>query len=133
MENKKIKGKSEIALSLYEMNQNIISQLPSYDKIKIQDLQNRLNQFDEKYKDSNYFMFLCRQKNYYTVFKREKPVNEQFASLGESVITIIQEMNKYIATDEDANDHYEIWLRDEEGVEDYLLFPYDDGVVTYGI
>ncbi len=42
----KVKGKGEVTMSLYEINQSLISQLPPYDEEKVDDLIERINRWD---------------------------------------------------------------------------------------
>lgn len=127
----KVEGKGEVTMSLYEINQSIISQLPSYDDDKIADLQNRLCEW-EKQSSNKYFMLLCNDLHYCTVLNCSSVLNCDFINIGEAVTSLIREMNYTIHSDENATDHFEIWGKNEEGTFCFLLFPYDMGVVTYG-
>ena len=68
----KIKGKGEVNMSLYEINQSIISQLPVYDESQIEDLKTRINEWENKYFEGHFYMLLCREINYYTVFQHQE-------------------------------------------------------------
>ena len=130
---KKIKGKGEISMSLYEINQSIISQLSAYDEEQIDDLADRINEWDTNYHtNEKYFMFLNNDKHYYTILHYQDSTHTHFQDLGKAITCLIKEMNYDIASDEITKDHCEIWLKNDKETLCYLLFPYDQGVVTYG-
>lgn len=130
----KVEGKGEVSMSLYEINQSIISQLPPYDEEKINDLMERLSDWDvgDNYQHK-YYMLLNNDKHYYTVFHYEySDPHTDFPTLGKGTIYLLQEMGYDIVSDEIQPDHCEIWVKNDQEVIAYLLFPYDQGVVTYG-
>ena len=131
---KKIKGKGEVNMSLYDINKNIIGQLPKYESDQILDLEKRIDDWNmiEELKLNNFFMLLCRDINYYTIFCLD-PEKADFRTLGESVTYLLCDAEYTIHSDEILNDHCEIWAKDKDG-ETYvfMLFPYDQGVVYYG-
>lgn len=126
----KAKGKSNIELSLYEVNQNIISQLPAYDQTQINKLEDDINTWEPE--ESQYFMFLCKDISYYTILHRTPHDIAEFPDLGQTISHLIKESNWTIHSDENCDDHYEVWVKTDENVYDFLLFPYDTGVVNYG-
>lgn len=133
----KIKGKGEINMSLYEINQSLISQLPAYDENKIEDLKTRINNWESKYFEENFYMLLCREINYYTVFQHRKPIRAEFDTLGNAVISILLDTDWTIHSDEieENSDHCEIWAKNKTTGQEahaFMLFPYSEGVVTYG-
>ncbi len=128
--NKKAKETSNISMSLYDINQSIISQLLAYDDNKINDLQNRINNW---YNINNkYYMLLCNDIHYYTVLCFSNNENKDFSNLGQAATNLLLERNYTIQSDEQCEDHFEIWAKDESGTYAFILFPYDEGVVTYG-
>lgn len=128
----KIKGKSEVSMSLYEINQNLISQLPAYTNEQNNDLENRINGWEDKYVINQYFMLLCNDLHYYTILHRGDHQNADFSNLGQSIIRLLLESGYIIHSDEILDDHCEIWATNDEGTYAFMLFPYDQGVVTYG-
>ena len=132
--NQKIEGKGEVTMSLYEINQSLISQLPPYDEEKVDDLIERINHWDlDKNCRVTYYMMLNNDKHYYTIFKYEdKATHTDFNTLGKGVVVLLKEMGYTIMSDEIYDDHCEIWVKDDIETVAYLLFPYDQGVVTYG-
>ncbi len=130
----KVKGKGEVTMSLYEINQSLISQLPPYDEEKVDDLIERINRWDiSKNQRTTYYMMLNNDKHYYTVLKYEdKLTNTDFPTLGKAIIFLLKEMGYAIMSDEIYDDHCEIWVKDDTETITYLVFPYDQGVVLYG-
>lgn len=129
----KVKGKGEVTMSLYELNQSIISQLPPYDEEKIHNLMDRISDWDTGRNTSvKYYMLLNNEKHYYTIFHYEDSTHNDFHTLGAGAVCLLQEMGYDIVSDEIADDHCEIWVKNDTETLAYLLFPYDQGVVTYG-
>ena len=133
MKDQKIKGKGEVTMSLYEINQGIMNQLPPYDKESIEKLSAKITQWDmTKHHGVKYYMLLNNDKHYYTIFHYEDSPHNHFNSLGEGIIILLQEMGYSIVSEEILDDHCEIWVKNDTETIAYLLFPYDQGVVTYG-
>lgn len=131
-ENKKVNGKGEISMSLYEINQNIISQLPEYNNEEINNLQNKINEWEGKYSSNHYFMLLCNDIHYYTILHSSPALNNDFSSLGQAVVELLLERDFTIHSNEILEDHCEIWIKTQaEETFVFILFPYDQGVVTY--
>jgi len=81
-------------------------------------------------------MLLCREINYYTVFQHRKPTRAEFDTFGNAVISILLETGWTIHSDEieEDSEHCEIWAKNETTGQEahaFMLFPYDEGVVTY--
>lgn len=132
--NQKIEGKGEVTMSLYEINQSLISQLPPYDEEKVNDLIDRINSWDiDKNYRVTYYMMLNNDKHYYTVLKYEdKLTHTDFPTLGKAIVFLLKEMGYTIMSDEIYDDHCEVWVKDDAETIAYLIFPYDQGVVLYG-
>lgn len=130
---KKAKFNGGVSMSLYELNQNIIAQLPPITKAKRNKI---LNEINDLYGDEKYCMLLCNELHYYTVFHYHCEIDNEFLTLGDAVLTIIDEMDAKIISADKIEDHYEIWLRTQNGEEKnnnvFLLFPYNYGVIQYG-
>jgi hypothetical protein len=101
---------------------------------QIEDLKTRINEWENKYFEGHFYMLLCREINYYTVFQHRKPIRAEFDTLGNAVIYILLESDWTIHSDEieEDSDHCEIWATNKEDTFAFMLFPYDEGVVTYG-
>jgi len=121
-----------LEMSLYEMNKQIIAQLPPYDDRDLLKLRKRINKFTEKLYNS-YYMLLCKDFNYYTIFAHNEADAGEFKTIGHAVVAIIKEMNAQVYSADNMEDRFEIWLKPEgeEEIYDFLFFPYDEGVVEF--
>lgn len=119
-----------ISMSLYDLNKSIISQLP-----KLEDLTTAIdliNEFD-KFVDSEYYMLLCRDISYYTIFNHFINSDNEFSSLGEAVLTCAQEIGELVSveltTDKGA---IEIWVKTNEDSLCMYLFNCANLIVNWG-
>lgn len=119
-----------ISMSLYDLNKSIISQLP-----KLEDLAaatNLINEFDN-FIDSEYYMLLCRDISYYTIFNHFINSDNEFSNLGEAVLTCAQEIGELISveltTDKGA---IEIWVKTNEDSLCMYLFNCANLIVNWG-
>ena len=85
----KIKGQGEINMSLYEINQSIIGQLPAYTEEQLKELEKKINDWKSKSGGLFYFMLLCRDKNYYTIFQNLHNDENDFSKLGQAVVNVL--------------------------------------------
>ena len=124
-----------IQMSLYDMNKQLISQLPAMEDIDKQ--KEILHNFREATNNSHY-MLLCRELNYFTLFEQPIVADRDYENLDyfENLVLdcvgdigIVHDMSQ-------TEDHgaIEIWVitPGEETVCMYL-FPYDAGVVYYKV
>ena len=130
---KKIRGKGKVNMSLYDINKSIMAQLPEYKNDQIRELETNIDNWAEKdeFELNKFFMLLCRDINYYTIFYLE-PEKAEFRTLGEGVTGLLYDSGYTIHSEEVQDDHCEIWVKDKEGTYAFMLFPYDEGVVYYG-
>lgn len=119
-----------ISMSLYDLNKSIISQLP-----KLEDLTTAIdliNEFD-KFVDSEYYMLLCRDISYYTIFNHFINSDNEFSNLGEAVLTCAQEIGELVSveltTDKGA---IEIWVKTNEDSLCMYLFNCANLIVNWG-
>lgn len=130
----KIKGEGNINMSLYEINKNIIAQLPAYDEPKLKKLQEHINEWKMTYFEQKFYMLLCRDINYYTLFYFDPNKFNEFKSLGEAVVNVLSESGFTIHEEEvdNTNGHVEIWAKNDTDTYAFMLFAYGEGVVKYG-
>lgn len=117
---------SGIEMGLYDMNKQIIAQLPI-----LEDFEKAMNDIwtlYEKY-HNKYFMLYGKEISYFTVFKIIEP---QY--LGEDVLDCCLNVGLVKAMDlTEAGDAVEIWVQPNDGEPTCLyLFPYDSGIVQVG-
>ena len=130
---KKIRGKGKVNMSLYDINKSIMAQLPEYKNDQIRELETNIDNWAEKdeFELNKFFMLLCRDINYYTIFYLE-PEKAEFRTLGEGVTGLLYDAGYTIHSEEVQDDHCEIWVKKDNEAYAFMLFPYDQGVVYYG-
>lgn len=131
----KIKTDNDIVeMTLYDMNAQIIKQLPNHDDTQIQEDITLINTFD-KDKQARYYMLLCKEYNYYTIFNYVKTWGIKINRLGENVIDCLNNVGTIRACDYDNITNptaIELWVSiDDDTVHCFHLFPYDVGIVEF--
>lgn len=115
-----------INMGLYDMNKQIISQLPileDFDK-SMDDIWTLYETYHNKY-----FMLYGKEISYFTVFKIVDPTR-----FGEDVLDCCLNIGLVKAIDlTEAGDAVEIWVQPKDSEPTCLyLFPYDSGIVQVG-
>lgn len=80
-------------------------------------------------KANKYYMLLCKEQSYYTVFHRKTPYE---ATMYNTLLEIIEEIGTlYAYSIDEENGGVEIWIKPalSEEVFVYYFFPYDQGIV----
>lgn len=115
-------------LNLYDLNKSLISQfseISEYNKEKLKDYLKAVNN------NISYFMLLCKDYNYYTIFHRNYPETINYNSFANEVISICEELGTIVSWEEniEGNDAIEIWIKVKDQPYAFYLFPYDAGIV----
>ena len=114
-----------IEMGLYDMNKQIIAQLPDLDN-----LEEKTDLVDTFHEDWNneYYMLYGREISYFTVFKVTDP--SVFASI---IFECVQNIGVVKAFDlTEAEDAIEIWVMYNDEPTCLYFFPYDMGLVRVG-
>ena len=120
---------ANINLNLYDMNKQIMSQIPDFTKEQMDESISTLNEWVNKTK-SKYFMMLCKDISYYTLFNRTKSaMDDNFGKCFKDCVNSLGPI-KSIDFNEDKT-ALEIWFSYEDDVYCMYLFPYDSGVVNF--
>lgn len=122
----KVEGKG-LEMNLYNLNQSIMSQLPTI--INFEDKINLINEFQNDI-NNKYYMLFSKDISYMTMFVIEK--YGEMKNLGEGVIECLKNIGDVKSIDyTETRDAIEIWIQQETNnpICAYL-FPYDFGVVT---
>ena len=124
---KPVEGDINLGMSIYDMNKQIISQMGVLDEEGYNIARQRFNVF-VKLSDQTYYMLLCRDINYYTIFKIDV-LADDLNRFSEEVIDCVHDIGA-IKSVEEVDGAIEIWAHPVDGdpVAMYL-FPYDAGVV----
>lgn len=117
--------KSGFEMGLYDMNKQIISQLPDLtDWDRVEKL---FNEFHNIW-NNTYYMMYGKEISYFTVFK----VVESYL-FGSTVMDCIPSIGTVKAIDlTEAKDAVEIWVMQDDEATCLYLFPYDMGLVQVG-
>lgn len=116
-------------VSLYELNQQLIAQMPEYDEKKWTDAKLIIADWYKSHKD-NYYMLLCHERNYYTLFDMTRA-----SAIGADLAYEVQDTIRYVGPvhdiSVDTNDMIAVWAkwRDTNDIHCFYLFPYGQGVV----
>lgn len=129
----KIKDNNIIgAISLYELNKQIISEFTPYDSKKIKEKKKELTKYIESNDKNKYFMLLGKEISYYTLFSKRNKGKDFATALIDCLINIGDILD--ISEQYESNGkNIEIWvkLKDKDEVTCLFLFPYDEGVVNF--
>ena len=120
----------EVSMSLYEMNRQLINQLPDYNEEAWDGAKEILKEYLEKHNHS-YYMLYGRELSYFTVFHKED--SAEFVDLFSALKTCLDSVGSVRSFDFDGETAIEIWVKPDvaSAVTCLYLFPYDDGVVTF--
>lgn len=117
---------SNLELNLYDINKQIIGQLPELTEKQLVDKSFLIDSFFHA-TENEYYMLYGKEISYFTLFKINEP--KYFYA---EVISCLSNIGKIKAIDLTENkDALEIWIEDEEPTCLYL-FPYDSGLVKVG-
>lgn len=96
-------------MSLYELNKNIIMGLPALTNFNKE--KEALTKFHNK-ENSEYYMLLCKDISYYTIFKNK---NDPFVTpnhFAEEVIDCLLTLGEVVSIDlKQEKDGFEIWIK----------------------
>lgn len=116
---------SNLSLGLYDINKQIITQLPDMEDFE-KATENIITLY-ETYKNE-YFMLYGKEISYFTLFQ----IIDDFWFPTE-VIDCCKNVGTIKAMDlTENNDAVEIWVETEDGPTCLYLFPYDNGLVRVG-
>lgn len=122
------KEPQEIQMTLYDMNKQVISQKKVMTRF---DMNNQRITFAKWIYDNpaSYYMLLCRELNYYTIFHRNNENTDRFIDW---VYLIMEELGDVKDISIDTNGAVALWAnwnKDPELLSCFYLFPYDKGVI----
>lgn len=119
-------------MTTFEINQQIMAQMPPMSdeatEIAVQLIDDFVSQSNE-----NFYMFLCKNQSYYTIFHKINKSNQEFTYLSEALFACCENIGEIKAIDANEYGAIEVWITLSPEVTDcYLLFPYESGVVEFG-
>ena len=118
----------QIEMTLYDMNKQVISQKPVMTRF---DMNNKRMLFATWLYDNpaTYYMLLCHELNYYTLFHRNGEPVDRFIDW---VYLIMEELGDVRDIAIDTNGMIALWANWQKNPEHlgcFYLFPYDRGVI----
>lgn len=123
-----------LGMSLYDVNKNFMADQPALSQDELTASLKVIEDYVfDTYKNSTYFMLLCKELSYYTVFVRDSESSTNI--LIDEVLNCLQWIAKDILSIElnTTNNTPEIWIRTpEDEVVCMYLFNYDNGVIDFG-
>lgn len=115
--------KGELHMNMYEMNKNLIIQLPDISKKDLEAGKKKINQVAS---NGKYFMLLCNELKYYTVFNISV---EGVEKIEDVVLDCINHIGATIKSiDNTPEGALEIWIKKYEETYAMYFFNYDGGV-----
>lgn len=116
---------ANVNVSLYDINKQIISQMPD---ISIEEARKILDDYQWTHASTSYFGFMSFEKHYFTIFHRTE--NKQDSMFAAIALECIQNIG-LLKTLNIENETLEVWLNIGDEIYQYLIFPYDEGVVNF--
>lgn len=124
-----------LELNLYELNRNIIEQLPDYEDSQWEGAEKVFGDWLME-QSSTYYMLYGREINYFTIFKKGNIGESDFATFWDGLkecltaLGVVRSINVNKLEDGSASS-IEIWIKYNGVVTCMYLFNYDEGIVTY--
>lgn len=117
----------EIQMNNYDLNKQVIAQLANMDT---EDLNSAKSLFAEYHQEKNqkYYMLLCHDLRYYTIFATGKYVVETLEDEVMDCLNCLSENIKAIDKDE-VSDAVEIWIEVDGEIVVAYFFGYEKGVI----
>lgn len=127
--------------TLYDMNKVLVSQLSTLSTTKVREKLSEISKYIMSTKN-NYYMLVCRDLGYYSLFHIPEPENYKFSdNLAKEFKACIKEdlLADFISIEKQDNGVYEVWVRmvydldgndlDDPAFYAFYLFPYDMGLI----
>ena len=122
---KMLDNELNLGLNLYDLNKQVVGQLGF---VELQQVFKTLDTFIQESKDT-YHMLLCREINYFTLFKTNKD-NKELNKFSAEVVDCAQNVGTLKSVEKTEDGAIEIWVHPEDSDPLVMyLFPYDMGVV----
>lgn len=124
-----ITDSANISMNIYDMNKQVIAQLPSLCEENIISSIGLINSY--VYETNNiHYMLYGKEISYFTIFQRIEGLTE---TVGEAVIDCLHSVGEIKSIDlTPEKDAFEIWVMYQDEATCLYLFPYDAGIVQVG-
>lgn len=115
----------DVALgTLYDFNKSILASAEA-----LKDISDKEQELKKFFKENEYFMLLCNELKDYTVFRltTENKIDVAIKDLKEC----LNNRGEILSFEKTSDDFaFEVWMRIENEVYLYFLFPYDNAVIV---
>jgi hypothetical protein len=124
---------SELGLgTLYDFNKAAMLNESKLNKKERKEKKEELSKYFLDNSDKKYFMLLCNELKYYTIFSFISKGKEQYETAAQDVFECLENWKDVLSVERtEDKTSYEIWVRDNNEVYAFYLFPYDAGVIEY--
>lgn len=123
---KPLKLDGGINMNAYDMNKQIISQLPTLTNKQLHKEETKILKYVNE-NNNTYFMLLCKELNYYTVLVHNHPEAKPIDYIEKVCIECAQYLGDIKAIDT-TDGGIEIWIMHENQAYVMYFFAYDNGV-----
>lgn len=116
----------ETGVTLYDLNKIACSKLPPLNEEQLTKAKEEIKRFVTD-SDNTYFLMICKELSYYTMFITDSESNEDMADV---VIECLNALGILVSVEYSELKVIEAWIRDDEGnAVIVFMTPYDQGVV----
>ena len=122
-------AKSEVKVNLYEINKTAMVQMKPLNLKQRLEAVNVINEFCSGATSDNYYMLLCKDLNYYTIFT-VKNNNIGSTPIASTVLKCAEDMGQIVSVEKNNDmNSVEIWVKDKNDAYCMIFFDYTAGVV----
>lgn len=125
----------ETQYNLYDFNKVNMARLPELDFHQENSAKDILRTFFLNHSENRYFMMLCHDNHDFTLFDREQwDLRDIVGAISNDIIECMHNRQFGIIDIVTVAGAVEIWVKPHDQTEVaymYMLFPYDNGVITY--
>ena len=114
-------------MNMYDINKQIIGQLPDMDNDTINEKKKLIRDFVSE-QHNQFYMLLCRDINYYTLFAIDKKNADE--CIEDVTIECINDIGVIKSIDLNENGAIEIWITQGDSIYVAYFFGYDLGVIV---
>ena len=122
-------AKSEIKVNLYEINKTAMAQMKPLNFKQRLEAVNVIDEFCGGATSDNYYMLLCKDLNYYTIFTVRNN-NIGSTPIASTVLKCAENMGQIVSVEKNNDmNSIEIWVKDKNDAYCMIFFDYTAGVV----
>ena len=127
-EKEQVAANGHLQMDLYELNKQIISQLPILTQEEIENQKDLIVDYHNN-NQGKYYMMLCNELKYYTIFAIKPEANDYFEDEVIDCLYDFVDNIKSIEYDNENKKAIEIWFTKNEETYVMYLFDYTQGVI----